>query len=51
MAVGFLNFQKLHDEEFQGAILKRFEEIVKKNAFIEGEYNTKFEKDFATLQT
>jgi UDP-2-acetamido-2-deoxy-ribo-hexuluronate aminotransferase len=50
MAVGFLNFQKLHDEEFQGAILKRFEEIVKKNAFIEGEYNTKFEKDFATLQ-
>ncbi len=50
MAIGFYNFQKLHDEDFQKKILKRFEEIVTKNAFVEGEYNTKFESEFAAMQ-
>jgi dTDP-4-amino-4,6-dideoxygalactose transaminase len=50
MAIGFYNFQKLHTAEFQNAVLKRFEEIVSKNAFVEGEYNTKFEEEFAKMQ-
>ena len=50
MAIGFYNFQKLHDQEFQQAVLKRFEEIVSKNAFVEGEYNKSFEAGFAKMQ-
>ncbi len=50
MAIGFYNFQKLHTEEFQTAVMKRFEEIVSKNGFVEGEYNSKFESEFASMQ-
>lgn len=50
MAIGFYNFQRLHDEEFQKAVMGRFSEIVSKNAFVEGEYNTKFETQFAKMQ-
>lgn len=50
MAIGFYNFQKLHDEEFQSKIKEIFSGIIAKNAFVEGEYNTKFENDFAKLQ-
>lgn len=50
MAIGFYNFQKLHNDEFQKAVMKRFEEIVSKNGFVEGEYNTKFETEFAKMQ-
>ena len=50
MAIGFYNFQKLHTEEFQKAALKRFEEIMSKNAYVEGEYNSKFEIEFAKMQ-
>jgi dTDP-4-amino-4,6-dideoxygalactose transaminase len=50
MAIGFYNFQKLHDQEFQKAALKRMEEIISKNAFIDGEYNKSFEAGFAKMQ-
>ena len=50
MAIGFYNFQKLHNEDFQQKVLKRFEQIISKNAFVEGEYNTKFETQFAQMQ-
>tara|TARA_B100001971_G_scaffold129103_1_gene119034 strand:+ start:75365 stop:76471 length:1107 start_codon:yes stop_codon:yes gene_type:complete len=47
MAVGFYNFKELHNEKLQADIIERFKEIVSKNAFVEGEYNTKFEQEFA----
>ncbi len=47
MEVSFYNFKKLHDESFQKEVLNRFEEIVKNNAFIEGQYNTLFEQEFS----
>ncbi len=50
MSIGFYNFQKLHNPEFQSKILERFEEIVKSNGFIEGKYNHSFEQRFAELQ-
>ena len=50
MAIGFYNFQKLHHEGFQKEVLERFEKIVSKNAFVEGEYNTSFEEKFAKMQ-
>lgn len=50
MAIGFYNFQKLHNPDFQKAVLERFEEIVKSNGFVDGEYNKKFEAEFAQLQ-
>ncbi len=50
MAIGFYNFSRLHDEELQTAIMSRFGEIVSKNAFVEGEYNKKFEERFAKMQ-
>lgn len=46
MAVGFYNFQELHNEKFQKEIIERFKEIVSKNAFVEGEYNLAFENEF-----
>ncbi len=49
MAVSFYNFQKLHNPEFQKEILGIFTDIVSKNAFVEGEYNTKFEQEFAKV--
>ncbi|MDP7322291.1 MAG: DegT/DnrJ/EryC1/StrS family aminotransferase [Bacteriovoracaceae bacterium] len=50
MAIGFYNFQRLHDEEFRKSVMERFEEIVNKNGFVEGEYNDKFENEFASMQ-
>lgn len=50
MAVGFYNFAKLHDSEFQTEILERFKEIVTGNAFVEGKWNTAFETEFAQMQ-
>ena len=40
----------LHDEPFREEIKKRLAKIVDTNAFIEGEYNTKFEAEFAEMQ-
>lgn len=50
MPVGFYNFQELHNEAFQKDVLKRFEEIVSTNGFVEGKYNASFEKRFAQMQ-
>jgi len=47
MAVGFYNFTELHNEGFKEEVLARFKKIVDTNAFVEGEYNTLFEKEFA----
>jgi dTDP-4-amino-4,6-dideoxygalactose transaminase len=47
MAVGFYNFKELHNPALQEEILEKFKKIVSTNAFVEGEYNTKFEKEFA----
>ncbi|HXH74032.1 MAG TPA: DegT/DnrJ/EryC1/StrS family aminotransferase [Bacteriovoracaceae bacterium] len=49
-AVGFYNFSKLHDQEFQKQVMGRFQEIVANNAFVEGKWNTEFESGFAKLQ-
>lgn len=51
MQVGFYNFQKLHDAALQEEILKRYQDIISKNAFVEGKYNTEFETEFAKLQS
>ncbi len=50
MQVSFYNFQKLHDAELQKNILKRYEEIIAANYFVEGKWNTAFETEFAALQ-
>jgi dTDP-4-amino-4,6-dideoxygalactose transaminase len=47
MAVPFYNFQKLHNPEFQEEVKTIFSDILSKNAFVEGEYNDKFEAEFA----
>lgn len=47
MAVGFYNFKELHNEKLQADVIERFKEIISKNTFVEGEYNTKFEQEFA----
>lgn len=50
MSVPFLNFNKLHHEDFRNRIKERINHIVDTNAFIEGEFNTKFEQEFAKMQ-
>lgn len=50
MSIGFYDFQNLHNEEFRGEIKDIFNHIIDTNAFIEGEYNDKFETEFARLQ-
>lgn len=50
MAVGFYDFQKLHNEKFQDQVLTRFKEIVSSNGFVEGKYNSSFEERFAKMQ-
>jgi dTDP-4-amino-4,6-dideoxygalactose transaminase len=50
MQVSFYNFQKLHDAELQKEILRRYEEIIANNAFVEGKWNTEFESSFAKMQ-
>ena len=50
MSIGFYNFQKLHNSDFQSEVMTRFQEIVSQNAFVEGKYNTMFEEEFAKMQ-
>jgi dTDP-4-amino-4,6-dideoxygalactose transaminase len=50
MQVSFYNFQKLHDQELQDAILGRYKEIIANNAFVEGKWNGEFETQFAHMQ-
>lgn len=50
MGVSFYNFTELHNDEFKTQIKQRINDIVDKNAFIEGEYNTRFEQRFAQMQ-
>jgi dTDP-4-amino-4,6-dideoxygalactose transaminase len=50
MQVSFYNFQKLHTPELQQTIMKRYEEIISQNAFVEGKWNQAFETEFAKLQ-
>ena len=46
----FYAFSSLHDENFSFQVLERWKEILRTNAFVEGRYNTSFEKEFARLQ-
>ena len=50
MNIPFYNFKALHDEEFLNDIKKKFADILDHNSFIEGEYNTHFENEFAKMQ-
>lgn len=49
--IGLHDFNTLHNEEFRKEVLVAFENILAKNAFVEGEYNQKFEQDFAKMQS
>lgn len=49
MSIGFYDFNNLHNKSFRDEVKKRFSEIVDSNAFVEGEYNDKFEKEFAEI--
>ena len=44
------DLKALHDDQFRGEIKRRLNKIVDENSFIEGEYNQKFEEQFAELQ-
>ncbi len=50
MPVSFYDFANLHHEEFKAKVKQRINDIIDTNAFVEGEFNTKFENDFAKLQ-
>ncbi|WP_127717899.1 DegT/DnrJ/EryC1/StrS aminotransferase family protein [Halobacteriovorax sp. HLS] len=50
MEISFYDFEKLHNEEFRQEVKSLLGEIIDKNAFAEGEYNKKFEEDFAKMQ-
>jgi len=50
MAVSFYNFHDLHHAEFKKQVKERLTGIIDNNAFVEGEYNTAFEKEFAEMQ-
>lgn len=50
MAVSFYNFADLHHKAFREEIKGRISKIIDDGAFIEGEYNLKFEKEFAVKQ-
>lgn len=50
MSVSFYNFNELHNDEFRGLVKERIGSIIDKNAYVEGEYNHKFEKEFAQMQ-
>ncbi len=50
MGVPLYNFAELHNDQLKKDVLKRFENILSKNAYIEGEYNQSFEKRFAEKQ-
>ena len=40
----------IHDDEFRAEAKRRINKIIDENSFIEGEYNQKFEKEFAQMQ-
>ncbi len=44
------DLKNLHDEEFRNEVKARLAAIVDNNSFIEGEYNKKFEEEFADMQ-
>lgn len=48
MNVSFYDFVSLHHSEFQQKVMESFQKIVSSGQFIEGEYNTAFEKEFAS---
>ncbi len=50
MTVPFYNFTDLHHKSFREEIKARLSKIIDDGAFIEGEYNGKFEKEFAVMQ-
>lgn len=50
MAVSFYNFHDLHHASFKEEVKSRINSIIDNNAFVEGEYNASFEKEFAKLQ-
>lgn len=50
MAVSFYNFHDLHHDELKTTIKERLNNIIDNNAFVEGEFNAAFEKEFAAKQ-
>ncbi|MCR9203675.1 MAG: DegT/DnrJ/EryC1/StrS family aminotransferase [Halobacteriovoraceae bacterium] len=50
MGVSFYNFNDLHHDKFKKIVKERIENIIDNNAFVEGEFNTAFEKEFAEKQ-
>ena len=50
MSVSFYDFANLHHEDFKTKVKQRINDIIDNNAFVEGEFNNKFENDFAKLQ-
>jgi dTDP-4-amino-4,6-dideoxygalactose transaminase len=48
--IGLFDFTTLHNEEFRNRVLDIYSQILEKNAFVEGEYNAKFEAEFAKIQ-
>lgn len=50
MGVSFYNFNDLHHADFKAIVKERIENIIDNNAFVEGEFNAAFEKEFAEKQ-
>ena len=50
MVVPFYDFKSLHNHAFQQLAKERISKILEDNSFVEGEFNTKFEKDFSSMQ-
>ncbi|MBK26534.1 MAG: erythromycin biosynthesis sensory transduction protein eryC1 [Halobacteriovorax sp.] len=50
MGISFYDFKNLHHETFRQRVLERFKNIVDTGSFVEGEFNKKFETEFAKLQ-
>lgn len=48
--IGLHDFTSLHDLEFREKVLEIYSQILEQNAFVEGEYNAKFEREFAKMQ-
>jgi len=50
MKIQFYDFPNLHNADFQRQVHERFSKIISNNAFVSGEYNQKFEAEFAQMQ-
>lgn len=50
MGVSFYNFNDLHHDKFKQIVKERIGNIIDNNAFVEGEFNAAFEKEFAEKQ-